>query len=289
MKVLIVGCGLVGQEVARQLRARGDSVVGTTTTPGKVDSLGQFVDEVVVLRGGDADAMQRAAADVDAIVVTAAPAASRSMTAEERALSYEDVLVRTAESVVAARGDGPVVALSSLSVYGDAADALDVITEEAPLTPADDPSPVNFQRMERTYLDGAPDRACVLRCTDIYGNDDPPLEHKVRMAHQHLGGSVPFAATPLLYRTDVRDVARAIMHAIDGRLTGVYNLVHPDLPPTNGECFDAMSAQLGLPPFTYRAEIVSPSRPISGARFRGTGYDFEHTVVASVPAASAST
>ena len=35
MRVLIVGCGLVGRELARQLRAEGDYVIGTTTTPRK--------------------------------------------------------------------------------------------------------------------------------------------------------------------------------------------------------------------------------------------------------------
>ena len=49
MRVLIVGCGLVGKELARQLRADGHHVIGTTTTPGKVAALQEVCDEVAVL------------------------------------------------------------------------------------------------------------------------------------------------------------------------------------------------------------------------------------------------
>ena len=124
MRVLIVGCGLVGKELARGLRDDVHTVVGTTTTPGKVESLREVCDEVVVLRGGDAEAVAAAAVGADAIVVTAGPAAAQAMTVEQRERTYHDVLVATAESVAAVPGAPHVVMLSSLSVYGDAANHL---------------------------------------------------------------------------------------------------------------------------------------------------------------------
>ena len=60
MRVLIVGCGLVGKELARQLRADGNEVVGTTTTPAKVPALQEVCDEVVVLSGADAEKVHEA-------------------------------------------------------------------------------------------------------------------------------------------------------------------------------------------------------------------------------------
>lgn len=279
MKLLVVGLGLVGQELASQMRAAGHWVVGTTTTPAKVESLATLADEVVVLRGSDTEAVSRAAAGCDAVAVCAGPSASRAMTRQDREASYREILVDTAKSVVAADVDGPLVALSSLSVYGDAADSLDLVTEDAPTTTSDDPSPRNFLAMERVYRQEAPERSCVFRCADIYGNDDPPIAAKVRLAHQVLGGSVPFSADALFYRVHVRDVAAAIRFAIDNRLTGIYNLTHAEVPPSNQECFDAIGSNEGLGALTYRGELKGPARPVSVDRLSQAGFAVSHTYV----------
>jgi nucleoside-diphosphate-sugar epimerase len=277
MKVLVIGAGLVGTEVGARLRELGHEVAATTTTPGKVDGLLEAFDEVVVLRGSDRDAVRAAMAGRDAVVVAAGPNAQRAMTPEDRAASYREILVETAESVVgsavAAGEDAPyVVALSSLSVYGSAADHLPEVTEDSPVTDSTDPSPTMFLAMEKVYLDGAGDRAVVFRCGDIFGAEDPPIEAKIAMAHQYLGGSVPFSADALFYRLAVEDAADAIVHALETRITGVHNLTHPEVPPTNAALFDAISAAQGLPGLAYRNEIAAPARPISVARLAGSGF-----------------
>ena len=67
MRVLNVGCGLVGKELACQLRAAGHQVVGTTITPAKVPALAEVCDEVAVLAGGDTVAVHKAAVGADDI------------------------------------------------------------------------------------------------------------------------------------------------------------------------------------------------------------------------------
>jgi nucleoside-diphosphate-sugar epimerase len=283
VRVLVIGAGLVGQELARQLRADGHTVVATTTTPAKAESLAAVADEVRVLRGSDAPAVAAALADVDAVAVCAGPSAQRGMTPEDRAATYREILVDTARSVVDADFDGPVVALSSLSVYGDAADGEPEVTEESPLTDYDDASPQSFQEMERSYLEGAPGRACVFRCADIFGGEDPPIEAKVQMAHTYLNGSVPFSDKALFYRVEVRDVAAAIRHALTQHLTGVYNLTHPEVPPSNAACFDGIGARLGLPAMEYRGELKGPAAPVSVDRLLSSGFTFEHTRAEPLP------
>ena len=280
MKVLVIGAGLVGTELARGLRDGGHAVVGTTTTESKAPGLREVFDEVHVLRGADTEAVATAAAGADAIVVCAGPDARRAMSAEERAATYEDVLVATARSVVsAAPQDARVVALSSLSVYGDAANDLDEVTEDAPLTTSADASPRMFQEMERTYLDGLPGRACVLRCADIYGAGDPPIEDKVAFAHTVLGGSVPFQGDALFYRVHVLDVVAAIEHTLRSALDGVFNLTHEGVPATNRDRFDAIGARLGHGPLEFRDELKGPARPVSVARLAATGFRTAHTTV----------
>ncbi|KAA1420505.1 NAD(P)-dependent oxidoreductase [Mumia zhuanghuii] len=272
MRVLVIGAGLVGSAAAKTLRERGHHVTGTTTTPAKVDALNPLFDEVVVLRGSDREAVHAQVAAADAVVVTAGPSAAHAMTPEDRAATYHEILVATAESVTSAPGTPHLVALSSLSVYGNASNHLDVVTEDSPVTDSDDPSPSRFLAMEATYLDSAGDRATVFRCGDIFGADDPPIETKVAMAHQYLGGSVPFGADALFYRLSVEDAADAIVFAVENATVGLFNLTHPELPPRNGEIFDVIGASQGLPGLTYRAEIAAPSAPISVERLADAGF-----------------
>jgi nucleoside-diphosphate-sugar epimerase len=128
-----------------------------------------------------------------------------------------------------------------------------------------------FLAMEKVYLEAA-DRACVFRCGDIFGADDPPIEAKVSMAHQYLGGSVPFSADALFYRLAVEDAADAIVHALESRITGIHNLTHPDVPPTNAAIFNAISSAQGLPALVFRDEIAAPTRPISVDRLTRNGF-----------------
>lgn len=272
MKVLVIGAGFVGSTAATQLAALGHDVTVTATSEEKVALLKERFGQAVLLRGSDAETVAAAVADKDAVVITAGPSAQGSMTPEGRAKTYRDVLVTTAENVVAAAGPNTrLVSLSSLSVYGDAANHLAQIDESSPVTASEDPSPSNFLAMERTYSQ-AGDRAVILRCGDIFGAGDPPIAEKVAMAHQYLGGSVPFSGTALLYRLHVEDAAAAVVHAVENNLSGVFNLTHSEVPPTNARLFDTLSEQQGLPPLEYRDEIASPSSPISVDRLTATGF-----------------
>lgn len=272
MKILVIGAGFVGATAATQLSALGHEVTVTATSPEKVSLLEERFGRALVLRGSDAHSVAVAVADQDAVVITAGPSAEGSMTPEGRAKTYHDVLVKTAENVVAAAGPHTrLVSLSSLSVYGDAANHLDTIDESSPVTSSTDPSPSNFLAMERAYSK-AGDRAAILRCGDIFGAGDPPIADKVAMAHQYLGGSVPFSGSALLYRLHVDDAAAAVVHAVENSLSGLFNLTHEEVPPTNARLFDTLSAQQGLPPLEYRDEIASPSSPISVERLAATGF-----------------
>jgi nucleoside-diphosphate-sugar epimerase len=276
MRYFVLGAGLAGRELARVLREQGHTVIGSTTTPEKVEGLRAAFDEVRVLRGSDRDAIAEVLADVDGVVISAGPPAL--FDEEERERIYRAVLVDTAESIVHAAREagmtGPVVAMSSISVYGDAQSDRDVITEDGPLAEPALASPRNFQAMERVYLEGLPEQACVFRCVEIYSDGDPPVEAQLQMVVDKLGGRLPFAADALLYRTEVREVAQALAHALTARMVGVFNLAGQQVPPTVQERCDGVAAEKGWPPFTYLAELANPTKPLAVDRLTAAGFQF---------------
>ena len=98
MRYFVLGAGLAGRELARLLRAQGHQVIGSTTTPEKVDGLRESFDDVRVLRGSDREAVRQALEGVDGVVISAGPPALFDEGERERI--YRAVLVDTAESIV---------------------------------------------------------------------------------------------------------------------------------------------------------------------------------------------
>ena len=128
MKLLILGCGQAGMEIARQGKKLGWEIKGTTTTPARVEEISTVVDEAIVLVGSDREAVKKAAEGCDAIVVSVSPSAVRSAKKEDRGPIYQEVLVESGKSAAAACDR--VVFCSSISVYGDGTqEPGDVITE----------------------------------------------------------------------------------------------------------------------------------------------------------------
>ncbi|GAA2721329.1 NAD(P)-binding domain-containing protein [Actinocorallia aurantiaca] len=272
MHYVIIGCGNVGMELARRWTAAGHRVTGTTTTEARVGELQEVCTDVAVLRGSDREAVEKAVRGADAVVLTVSPRISRSFDAQSRIAEYADTL--TASAATAAAVHPRVVFTSSVSVYG--AGRGDVVDESTPPTEDDDASPRNFASGEEAVL--ATPRGAAVRIPDVYGHPrDIDYPSRVKMAHEMLGGSVPFSADSLLYRIDYRDAAAALAFVVENELTGIYNAV-PDetVPPTNEQAFGEICAAEGLPPLSFRGEIKTPTMPVSSAKLRAAGFKFAH-------------
>lgn len=275
-QILIVGLGHVGKALAGRLRAGGTRVVGTTTTPDKVEALRAYADDVRVLRGTDAAAVADAARGCDAIVVTVAPNVRQARTREEREATYRDALVASCRSAAAA--NPRVLFLSSFSVYGNGGPGDAPITEDTPVGNAEEPSARYYSEAEREVL--ATGSGCVLRLPDIYGAPgDMSFSDRVRLAHQIMGGKVPFGAAAPLYIIHFLDVVAAAEHALRGGLTGVYNVCVDDgrVPKNNGEVFGELCRRHGLPALQFLDQIQAPNRRISAQKLYATGYRTAHT------------
>ncbi|TDB94351.1 NAD-binding protein [Actinomadura sp. 7K534] len=272
MRYVVVGCGNVGMELARRWTERGHTVIGTTTSPGRVDEVREVCSDAAVLRGSDEAALAEAVRGADAVVLTVSPRLSHSFDADQRVAEYADTLAGSARTAAAVHPR--VVFTSSTSVYGAGTGTL--IDETSPTTDDADASPRNFIAAEQAVL--ATPGGAVVRIPDVYGHPrDIDYPARVRFAHERLGGSVPFAAGALLYRIDYRDAAAALDFVVTEGLAGVYN-AFPDaeVPPTNAEAFGEICKAEGLPELTYRGEIKTPAVPVSSAKLRAAGFAFAH-------------
>jgi nucleoside-diphosphate-sugar epimerase len=275
MNILLLGMGFIGTETARLLKQNGHHLIGTTTTPSKVDSLKAFCDDVLILRGDEADKIQTAASKSDLIVVTVGPNLSRASNPATREEEYRQSLSVTTQS--AASAHARCIFTSSLSVYGDGGAGKDDITEETPVTASNDPSPRNYKQAEANIL--ASGQGAVLRLPDVYGSEkDLSYIERVKLGHTLMGGKVPFGPDALLYRIHFTDAARAIVHVIENNLFGIYNIVdNRELPPTNKELFDRLADEAGVGHLEFLGFLKLPARKISGKKFIRTGYQFQFT------------
>jgi len=275
MKLLVLGAGNAGLEVAARGKALGWEVVGTTTTEARIAEIEQVADHAIVLVGSDRAAVQAAAADADAVLVSVSPPIMGATTIEGRAASYEAVLVQTCLSAAAA--NDRVVFMSSISVYGDGTqEPATEITEATPRSTSDEPSTVFYSKAEDAVL--AIPGGTVLRLPDIYGHPrDIDFTSRVRLANEHMGGSVAFAGDGRLHRIHVADVARALIFVLENDLIGAYNVV-PDVvaSPTNQEIFDTLADASGQARLEFRGELRTPTQQVSSARIRAAGFTFEH-------------
>lgn len=274
MKVLILGMGHIGKALAVELRAQGHSVVGTTTTAGKVAELAAVADEVAVLRGSESEKVVAAAKGCDVVIVTVAPDVRQTRTVEERHTHYRDVLVSTCAS--AARACDRSIFASSFSVYGDGGSEPGPVTENTPTGNHEEPSSRYYQLAEAEIL--ATGHGCVLRYPDMYGAPgDMSYPQRVGMCHEYFGGKAIFSADAPLYCIHFEDVMKSIMHALNENLKGVFNVCDEDrLPHTNREVFDAICDAEGMERLEFLGHIKAPTRKISARKIYDTGYRVGH-------------
>ncbi|WOX05930.1 NAD-dependent epimerase/dehydratase family protein [Microbulbifer pacificus] len=274
MRILILGMGHVGKALSQRLRDNGHEVIGSTTTPEKVDALKPFADEVVVLKGHESDKVAAAAAGVDLIVVTVAPNVRNTRTPEERHQHYKQTLVDTCTS--AAASCERMIFLSSFSVYGDGGEGSTPITEDTPTSNHEEPSSLYYQQAEQHILSRS--GGCVLRFPDMYGAPgDLSFPERVKLAHSYFGGKALFGADALLYAIHFEDVVGAVAHAIDHQLSGIFNVCDNErIPATNARVFDAICDAEGLTRLEFLNQIKAPNRRISAEKIYGTGYRVAH-------------
>ena len=137
MRVTIVGCGYVGEALAR--RWSDPSVVDLTVTTTREDrrvELTPLARQVLVVRASDPSALFQALDGADAAVFCLAPGGDRQVGADAYSATYRDSMLALQELLPDLPSLRQIVYTSSCGVYGGAAGGW--VDEATPAIPRDD-------------------------------------------------------------------------------------------------------------------------------------------------------
>ncbi len=271
--IAILGCGYVGCALADYWQEQGHFVTGTTTSWKRVASLSGVVDQVFLMKGDDADAVQSLVRGQDTVVVSVAPISSQ--VADES--TYETTYLATAKNLVQALNQAPrvkqIIYLSSCSVYRDSQGGW--VDETSPISPSEPRSQI-LSQAEQILLQGASknQKVCILRLGGIYG----PGRELIRMFGGLAGMTLPGKGDRVINWIHRDDIVGAIELARLNKLEGIYNLVD-DSQLTVKEQVERICFQYGLPPVHWDSSQLSWRRKslrISNQKLKAAGYELVH-------------
>jgi nucleoside-diphosphate-sugar epimerase len=238
-RILIVGCGDVGQRVARALPARVRAIA-LTSTPERAPQL-RALGLTPIVGNLDAPATLSRLAGIAQRVVHLAPPASEAQVQWWRDRRTQ-ALLRTLRLRSAPQA---LVYASTTGVYGDCAGAkVNEAHGVAPLTPRAQRR-VDAERQLRFFGRGTGARTAVLRIPGIYAPDRPGGTPRERL----LKGTPVLQAEDDVYTNHIHadDLARAVLAALwRGRPQRVYNACD-DSELKMGDYFDLAADLYGLP------------------------------------------
>lgn len=217
-EIIVIGCGFVGREVARQAAVTGSSALVTTRDRGRAGQLRVEGLAVHLLDGDEAWERLLARATGSNCVITYPPEPNADRWASD----------------IAGRAHASVY-ISSTGVYGDTTGEIDDATPAAPSTER------GLRRLasERRMREGG---AVVLRAPGIYG-PGRGLHIRLRAGTFKMTGD----GTSYLSRIHVADLAGLALAALARGRPGTVHVVGDLMPSTQQQLVAFLCDRLGLP------------------------------------------
>lgn len=270
MKVLIIGCGYIGERVADLLHAAGHAVVGVTHSRESAERLsaGKPYD-VLACDITSSDEVRALSGKIQAAPEVILHCASSSRGGAE---TYRRVYLEGCQHLVAAFPASHLAFTSSTSVYPQTDGSL--VTEESDASPDRETSRLLRETEDLVLARGG----LVTRLAGIYG---PSRSFVLK---SFLEGTASIEGNDgdgrCLNQIHREDAARALVHLITSGQQGVFNVVD-STPMTQRECFLALSWRFekpvpeATPPNTQRKRAWTHKR-VSNAKLLATGFTFQY-------------
>ncbi|MEQ8402411.1 MAG: SDR family oxidoreductase [Roseitalea porphyridii] len=266
---LIFGAGYSGRAYGRHLVARGQTVFGTTRSPGKAEDL-KNAGIAPLLFGGETvdDALATAIGSATDLIVSVAPDADG-----------DPVLRAAREQIAAAPRLAWIAYLSTVGVYGNHDGAW--VDERTSPRPVSERSRQRV-RAEQEWQDFARERGVplsILRLSGIYG---PGRNALVNLAE----GRARRLVKPgqVFNRIHVEDIAGALAFLAERRHDGILNVTDDcPAPPQDVVAYAASVMEVDPPPeIDFENATLSPmarsfygeNKRVSNAAIKALGYAF---------------
>ncbi|MCE9519868.1 MAG: NAD-dependent epimerase/dehydratase family protein [Verrucomicrobia bacterium] len=262
MKVLVIGCGYVGERAADLLHEAGHEVTGVTHSEISASRLAAA--KPYAVRDCDvSDVSSVHALEMKPEIVIHCASSNRG-----GAEMYQKVYLDGSRNLVATFPDAGLIFCSSTSVYPQIDGGW--VTEESDATPARETSRI-LRETENFILSR---NGCIARLAGIYGPGRSfVLKNFLEDTATIEGNNDQGRWLNQIHR---EDAARALVHLATGGLRGIFN-VADNTPLTQRACFEALAARFGkvMPPVvepnTARKRAWT-SKQVSNAKLRATGW-----------------
>lgn len=244
---LIVGCGFVGESVARRLLAEGWEVSGVTNSTGSAERLSGSGIRAVACDISDAEAVRKRLGGFHAVDALVDCVSSGRGGAE----AYRRNYLEGAKNLLEMVKPRTFLFTGSTSVYAQTDGSW--VTEESPAEPSRETGGILRETEELVLRHGG----IVARLAGIYGPDRWVLLRKF------LDGTAIIEEDGSRWINQIHrdDAAAAICHMLNTRVTpGICN-VADDTPLTQLDCYRLLAAHFRKP--------LPPTGPIDTTRKRG--------------------
>lgn len=275
----ILGCGYVGEEVARAWKQEGHALWATTTRRERLGELAELVETPLIFDSTDPSTNLEFTADLDGILVSFAPSKGSEVDLGQYRKTFLGGLQRLVETLDRRPRNTPlqIVHLSSCGVYGNRHGAL--TNETAPIIDIHPVNQVLLQAEEMMEsIRSEKIKVCVLRLGGIYG----PGRDIPSMLLSAAGGLVQRNGQNVPCWIHRDDIVRGVCFAFDQGLDETYNLVN-DTQLSGQELTDRLCERAGLPLAKWltidTTDRILNAR-VSNEKLKKIGFTFGHPCMA---------
>jgi nucleoside-diphosphate-sugar epimerase len=243
-RIVLLGCGYTGLEIARQARARGLEVAATTRNAQRSGEISNAGAVPIVLASLDTENLAHAVDAHTAVIVSFPPdGQTDARCAPLAARAYASAYV------------------SSTGVYGNTHGHIDDQTPAAPDAPRNQ---LRLEAEERWRAAGA----SVLRVAAIYG-PGRGMHERVRSGSARIVGD----GRHHVCRIHVEDLAAALLRSVELRLGPQTYVIADDEPAEQAVVVRYLAERLGVPcpaavPLETAPETLRHDRKVDASRFK---------------------